>query len=116
MTIDELTQFPEVQRWLSRVGRGDVSPADREVLLAELREFCGHTEKTPTELVTSCLRTTDQGLLKIRIKGRRAMQEAIDDYVAARALSGHEAIAAGNRIRGFLVHNGVFIQGRASIR
>jgi hypothetical protein len=43
------------------------------------------------------------------------MDETIESYVAERGLTGRDAIVVGNRIRGFLVHNGVFIQGRAAI-
>ena len=67
---------------------------------------------TPEELVASCLRQTAAGTA-ISSKGRLRMQETIERYVAERGLAGREAIVVGNRVRGFLVHNGVFIQGRA---
>jgi hypothetical protein len=48
-------------------------------------------------------------------KGRRMMQAMIDGYVASRGLQGREAVVVGNHVRGFLIHNGVFIQGPVSI-
>jgi hypothetical protein len=43
------------------------------------------------------------------------MQEAIESFIAQRGETGHAAVAAGNTLRSFLIHNGVFMQGRASI-
>lgn len=109
----ELAEAPEVQRWLAGA-RYDEGP-DRDAALDNLAAFCAHTGQAPAELVASCLRTTKDGHTAISTKGRRAMQAAIDQYIAERGLGGHQAVVTGNQIRGFLVHNGVFIQGRASV-
>jgi hypothetical protein len=95
-----------VRRWLGKAGENDL-------LLEDLADFCTYADATPESLVAGCLRQTDAGTA-ISTKGRRQMQETIETYVAARGLTGREAIVVGNRIRGFLVHNGVFIQGRAA--
>lgn len=102
-----------VQRWLEKAGYLHSPAAEQDQLVTDLAEFCSYTRKTPDELVAGCLRTTRAGTA-ISTKGRRRMQETIDAYVAGRGLAGRDAIVAGNRIRGFLVHNGVFIQGRAA--
>lgn len=39
------------------------------------------------------------------------MQAAITGFVAGTGLTGRDAVAAGNTLRGMLIHNGVFIQG-----
>ncbi|MGH3319184.1 MAG: hypothetical protein ACRDQA_15145 [Nocardioidaceae bacterium] len=116
MSIRELAEIPEVRRWLDKSGHASLPETERKALLDELEGFCAFADKTPPELVNSCFRTTREGLTKISIKGRRAMQQAIEGYVSQLGLSGREAIVVGNHIRGFLVHNGVFIQGRAAIR
>jgi hypothetical protein len=115
MTPATLRESAAVRRWLDRSGHA-AAPADQQdELLAQLADFCAHTGRTPEELIESCFRQTAAGTA-ISAKGRRRMQETIDGFVAHRGLHGHEAIVTGNHIRGFLVHNGVFIQGRVSIR
>ncbi len=59
------------------------------------------------------LRTTKAGDTAISSKRREAMNTVIDEFVEKRGLTGKDAIVTGNTIRGFLVHNGIFIQGRA---
>ena len=113
MTPTELRDSPMVQRWLEKAGYANDSVAEQDRLLGDLAGFCEFTGKTPEELVTSCLRQTEAGTA-ISTKGRRRMQETIESYVGDCGLTGRDAIVAGNRIRGFLVHNGVFIQGRAA--
>ena len=103
-----------MERWLDKAGYGGLPRAEQDRLLEDLAGFCTATGKTPEQLVAGCLRQTDAGTA-ISTKGRRRMQEAIEQYVADRGLTGRDAIVVGNRIRGFLVHNGVFIQGRAAI-
>jgi hypothetical protein len=112
--LTEVEETPEVRRWLEKAGYHTLPKAERQLYVAHVAEFCAYTGKSPEELVRSCLLVKD-GLTKISIKGRRAMQEAIDTFVAEAGLEGRDAIVVGNRIRGFLVHNGIFIQGRASI-
>jgi hypothetical protein len=115
VTVAGLEELPEVQRWFSGAGYASAPEAERRRLVDELDAFCAHAGRQPTELIRSCLLATKDGNTKISIKGRRAMQALIDGYIAERGLTGHTAVAAGNRIRGFLIHNGVFIQGRAAI-
>jgi hypothetical protein len=106
---EEINRSPEVRRWLAGAGY-DNRPADRAVVLDSLRGFCDFTGQRPAELVAACLRSTSEGTA-ISTKGRREMQARIDSYVQARGLRGRDAIVVGNHVRGFLVHNGVFIQG-----
>lgn len=110
---ETLAEYPEVQRWLSGAGYEARPPGDREEVLNSLSGFCNFMSQTPSELVASCLRMTPEGTA-ISTKGRRAITEAIERYVSGRGLSGRSAIVVGNHVRGFLVHNGVFIQGPVS--
>jgi hypothetical protein len=113
VTPTELRDSALVQRWLDKAGYRDAPAAEQGRLLEVLADFCSYTDATPEMLVTSCLRHTDAGTA-ISTKGRRLMEATIEAYVAQRGLTGRDAIVVGNRIRGFLVHNGVFIQGRAA--
>ncbi len=76
--------------------------------------FCESQGKSPAEVVDSCFRLDKDGERAISMKGRRAIQAAIDEHVQELGLVGHAANVTGNRIRGFLIHNGVFLQGRVS--
>ena len=42
-----------------------------------------------------------------------AINDSIDEFVEKSGFTGKEAVINGNIIRSFLVHNGIFIQGRA---
>lgn len=113
----DLGQTPEVDRWFKAAGHDRLPAAEQQQLLSELAAFCQFTGKSPSELPASCLRITNDGQKAISAKGRTAMQATIEAFVHKElGLAGHQAIVAGNRLRGFLIHNGVFIQGPASIR
>lgn len=109
----DFEQHAEVQRWLTAAGYDD-RPDDRAQVLDSVRGFCEFTGRTPAQLVATCLRSTAEGTA-ISAKGRRDMETAIDAYVRERGLAGRDANVIGNHVRGFLVHNGVFMQGRASV-
>lgn len=112
MTPDELAGTPQVRRWFAGARYDDDPAEERQQKLALLGDFCDHTGQSPEELVTGLLRTTKAGLTAISAKRRENMQAAIDEFVEKRGLSGREATVAGNTLRGFLIHNGIFIQGR----
>jgi hypothetical protein len=107
----QLAGSPAVRRWFESAGY-EADPADeQEARLALLAGFCAQQAKSPDELVAGCLRTTKVGDTAISAKGRNAMQAAIEDFVASTGRAGREAVVAGNLLRGFLIHNGIFIQG-----
>jgi len=41
------------------------------------------------------------------------MNATIDEFVEKSGFTGKEAVVNGNIIRSFLIHNGIFMQGRA---
>lgn len=113
MTPEEVAAASTVRRWLASAGLQDAPAQDRDRRLALLADFCRHTGQSPDELVRGCLRTTKAGDTAISAKRRTAMNTTIDEFVAARGLDGRDAVVTGNTLRSFLVHNGIFIQGRA---
>ncbi|HEV7861290.1 MAG TPA: hypothetical protein VGR20_01275, partial [Acidimicrobiia bacterium] len=64
-------------------------------------------------MVSGLLRTTKDGDTAISSKRRTIMNAAIDEFVEKSGFTGRDAVVNGNIIRSFLVHNGIFIQGRA---
>jgi hypothetical protein len=113
MTPEELAAAPPVRRWFQSARYDDDPAEERQQKLALLADFCEHTGRSPEEMVTGLLRTTKAGDTAISAKRRVKMQADIDEFVEKRGLTGREALVTGNTLRGFLVHNGIFIQGRA---
>ncbi len=111
----QLDGFASVRRWLDSPGLSSAPACERAGLLDLLVGLCEFTGKEPDALVAECLRTTTSGDTAISAKGRRRAEENIEGYVGSLGLAGHEALVAANRLRGFLIHNGIFMQGPASI-
>ena len=107
-----LASSPAVRRWLEAIG---AAPDEDSEPLRLLARFCASQETGPDELIARCLRSTAAGSTAISAPGRRSVDRAVTAFVAAEGLTGHDAVVAGNRIRGFLIHNGIFLQGRPSI-
>jgi hypothetical protein len=86
----------------------------QERLLRILADFCERAGKSPDDLVSGCfLRKKATGDLFISAKARERMNDAIANFVAEKGWSGRDAVANGNVVRGFLIHNGILIQGGA---
>jgi hypothetical protein len=111
VTPEELAATPQVRRWFESAHYEDDPPEERQQRLALLGEFCDYTGQSPEELVTGLLRTTKAGETAISAKRREAMNGTINEFVEKKGLTGREAVVTGNTLRGFLVHNGIFIQG-----
>ncbi|MGC8463704.1 MAG: hypothetical protein ACP5P9_08565 [Acidimicrobiales bacterium] len=109
-----LAASPAVRRWLERDGKTEGGTA-HEGELRLLARFCASLGTTPDELVAQCLRATKSGNTAISTAGRRRTDEAIAAFAAAEGAEGREAIVLGNTLRGFLIHNGIFMQGSAAI-
>ncbi len=113
MTPTELAENPAVRRWFTSANLDDIPAEDQTHRLALLADFCDHTGQQPEELVAGLLRTTKDGDTAISAKRRTVMNATIDEFVEKSGFSGKDAVVNGNIIRSFLVHNGIFIQGRA---
>lgn len=109
-----LLSFPAVRRWFDSAGHHADPPEMQERLLGVVGEFSQYTGRSPEELVSGCfLRRKATGDLFISTKRRLAMNESISEFVDRKGWTGRDAVANGNVIRGFLIHNGVLIQGGA---
>ena len=101
------------RRWFASAGLGDDPPEEQQARLGLLDDFCAQAGTTPDEWVATCLRTTKAGDSAISTKGRQAADDAIEAFVAKQGWEGRDAVVKGNVLRSFLIHNGIFIQGRA---
>jgi hypothetical protein len=113
MTPEEVAAAPSVVRWFDSARLHSDSEDEQQLRLRLLADFCAHMGSTPDELVAGLIRTTKAGERAISAKRRAAMDASIDEFVEKSGFTGKDAVVNGNVLRSFLVHNGIFIQGRA---
>lgn len=104
---------PSVERWFASAGHDRAPSEVQDHYLRVLADFCAHVGKPPDELVAFCfLRKRDTGVRFVSVKRRVVVNEWIDTFVAEQGWEGKDAVSNANIVRGFLIHNGVLIQGR----
>jgi hypothetical protein len=113
MTQEELAAAPSVVRWFDSARLHSDPEEEKQLRLGLLGGFCDHYGQSPDELAAGLTRTTKAGESAISAKRRAAVDAAIDEFVEKSGFTGRDAVVNGNIIRSFLVHNGIFIQGRA---
>lgn len=112
-STDDLRHYETVQRWLRSAGHDQQSTEFQERYLGVLTKFVHHTGKSPDDLVAYCfLRKRETGERFVSTKRRIAVNEWIDGLVADQGWTDKDAVANANIVRGFLIHNGVLIQGK----
>ena len=84
-------------------------PSDWEDRLEALAGFCVFVSKYPDAVIEECVRESDSGK-RISVKGRRFYNDKIAEWQAS--LPGDRLVQrrAGNAVRSFLIHNGIFLQ------
>ena len=78
-----------------------------------LARFCALVEREPDAIIAECAREVEGGK-RIRIKVRRYYSEKIDEFQASVEGDTRTQTRAGNVVRSFLIHNGIFMQGGVS--
>jgi hypothetical protein len=110
---ENIHRLEPVQKWFASAGHHEAPAGQQEHYLGVLHAFCVYVEKTPEELVSFCfLRKRATGERFISVKRRVVVNEMLEAFVAERGLTGKDAVTQANVIRGFLIHNGVLIQGK----
>ena len=110
---EKIRAAPSVVRWFDSARLHSDSDEEKQLRYGLLSDFCEHVGQSPDELVAGLMRTTKKGETAISGKRRAAMDASIDEFVEKSGFTGRDAVVNGNIIRSFLVHNGIFIQGRA---
>ncbi|MGQ0466246.1 MAG: hypothetical protein ACT4QG_13090 [Sporichthyaceae bacterium] len=101
-----------VKAWFVNAHHDELPPEKQDELLDVLGGFLDEIGKSPDELVEFCfLRKKDTGERFLSQKRRAEVNEQIDAYVRGRGWVEKQAVVKANVIRGFMVHNGVLIQG-----
>lgn len=113
MTSQAIGSQASVKQWAAGAGH-DHDPAEvREQKLQILADFCAKVGKQPDELVAFCiLRKKATGERFLSVKRREAINNWLDEFAAEQGWTGKQAVVNANVVRGFLIHNGVLIQGR----
>jgi len=111
MTLTKaIGEYETARTWFEGLRRqwGE-EPSDWEERLGALAAFCAFVDKAPDTMVSECLRESASGT-RISAKGRRFYNDKIAEWQASvpgdRAAQGR----AGNAVRSFLIHNGIFLQ------
>ena len=99
-----------VQTWLRglREQWGE-EPSDWEDRLEALAGFCAFVSKHPDAVIEECVRESDSGK-RISVKGRRFYNDKVAEWQASLAGDRAAQVRAGNAVRSFLIHNGIFLQ------
>ena len=84
-------------------------PADWEDSLEALAGFCAFVSKDPDTVIKECVRESESGK-RISVKGRRFYNQKIAEWQASLPGDSLAQRRAGNAVRSFLIHNGIFLQ------
>ncbi len=105
-----ISQYDSVQTWVQglREQWGE-EPVGLEGRFDVLRRFCEFADRDPDALIAECTREVESGK-RIRIKARRLYSDKIAEFQAAAAGDARQQGRAGNTVRSFFIHNGIFMQ------
>ena len=108
--LEPVQEFETVHTWLQglREQWGE-DPNDWEERLEALAGFCAFAEKDPDTVIQECVRESEAGK-RISVKGRRFYNDKIAEWQASLPGDGSAQGRAGNAVRSFLIHNGIFLQ------
>jgi hypothetical protein len=84
-------------------------PDDWDERLEALAAFCAFVGKGPDTVIEECLRQSQSGK-RISSRGRRFYNEKIAEWQASLPDDRQKQAQAGNAVRSFLIHNGIFLQ------
>ena len=85
-------------------------PGDMADRIEVLQRFCAFVGREPDSVIEECSREVEGGK-RIRIKKRRLYSEKIDEFQASLDGDARTQARAGNVVRSFMIHNGIFMQG-----
>jgi hypothetical protein len=107
----DLRDYESVQTWFEGLRRqSNVDPEVDQGRLETLRQFCEFVGKSPDEIIRECLRDSGEQV-KISLKGRRLYAAKISEFEGSVGEGAAQARArVGSTLRGFLIHNGIFLQ------
>ncbi len=84
-------------------------PDDWDQRIQSLAAFCAFAGKDPDTVIEECIRHSQSGK-RISAKGRRFYNDKIAEWQSSLPGDGPAQRRAGNAVRSFLIHNGIFLQ------
>lgn len=108
-----IADYDAVKTWEKGLAEQWGEAPDMTERLALLERFCALVEREPDAIIEECSREVESGK-RIRIKARREYSERIAEFEASSAGDARAQAKAGNIIRSFMIHNGIFMQAGLS--
>jgi hypothetical protein len=106
----QAADYATVKAWRKGLAeQWGAEPEDFDQRVAMLERFSALTGRNPDEMIADCTREVESGK-RIRIKARREYSEKIDEFQASEGGDERAQGRAGNTIRSFFIHNGIFMQ------
>ena len=103
-------EYESVRAWFESLReQWGEEPDDWGEKTQALDAFCSYVDKDPDTIIAECVRETDDQR-KISVKGRRFYNNRIAEWQDSLAGERPEQARAGNAVRSFLIHNGIFLQ------
>jgi hypothetical protein len=103
-------EFETVRTWSQGLrDQWGSDPEDWDERLEAVAAFCAFVDKEPDTVIGECLRESKSGK-RINVKGRRFYNEKIAEWQASLPEAKPAQARAGNAVRSFLIHNGIFLQ------
>ncbi len=99
---------PSVEKWIAATQHIGESADELNARIGLLGDFFTYIDKRPDEWVAYCfLRKKDTGERFVSTQRRKDVNEQIELFAAAQGWTGKLEVVNGNRIRSFLIHNGI---------
>jgi hypothetical protein len=110
-----MAESAAVQTWVNglREQWGE-EPADMAARIETLARFSEFVERDPDTIIDECCREVEGGK-RIRLKKRRFYSEKIEEFQGSVDGDARAQTRAGNVVRSFMIHNGIFMQGGVSV-
>jgi hypothetical protein len=108
-----IAEYATVQTWRDGLKEQWGDEPDMAPRLETLGSFCDFAGTDPDTMIAECTREVESGK-RIRIKARREYSEKIAAFQEALEGSAREQMKAGNVVRSFFIHNGIFMQAGLS--
>ena len=114
MAFDKpVAEYSTVQTWRDGLKEQWGDEPDMVPRIEMLGSFCDFVRTDPDTLIAACTREVESGK-RIRIKARREYSEKIAEFQALAGATPREQMKAGNVVRSFFIHNGIFMQAGLS--
>ncbi len=103
-------EFETVHTWFRGLReQWGSDPEDWDERLKAIAAFCAFVGSDPDSVIGECVRESDSGK-RISVKGRRFYNEKIAEWQSSLLEDRPAQARAGNAVRSFLIHNGIFLQ------